>query len=375
MRVLHVETGRHLYGGGRQVLYLLQGLGRMQAGEHFLACAAGSELELRAREAGTNVYALPLAGDLDLLFAWRLRKLLREVDADIVHVHSRGAAEIWSGLAAAGSSVKTVLSRRVDNPEPWWQSRLKYPLYDRVNAISRAIYRILLGQGVPDSKLSCVPSAVDTDRYRPGCDRDWFLQEFGLQEQDRVLGTVAQLIPRKGHVYLLQALPRILEGCPEAKLLFLGQGPLLAELRQQAQALGVLERVQFAGFRTDLHWILPCLEMLVHPALLEGLGVSLLQAAAAGLPIVASRTGGVPEIVLDQENGFLLQPGQIDPLARAVLSLLQDPDSARRMGHRGRELVGQRFSVSAMVKGNLQVYQELMGAAGQGGSWEQGKGS
>ncbi|MGM0424147.1 MAG: glycosyltransferase family 4 protein [Thermodesulfobacteriota bacterium] len=361
MKILHVETGRHLYGGGRQVLYLLQGLQEMQAGYHVLACVAGGELESRARQVAQEVYALPWMGDLDISWLYRLRSLLRRTHADILHVHSRGGVEIWSGLAAAGSKVKTVISRRVDNPEPWWQVRIKYSLFDRVIAISQGIHRVLLQQGLPQSKLSCVPSGVDTKRYAPGCaHQDWFRQEFGLAEQDIPLGVVAQLIPRKGHKYLLQALPEILRHCPEVKVLFLGQGPMQRKLQEQTAACGLQDRVQFAGFRSDLELILPCLQAVVHPALLEGLGVSLLQAAAAGVPVVAFRAGGVPEVVQDGQNGFLVQPGQVSSLARAVLKLLKDPEQAQRMGQRGRELVCQGFSRQSMVLGNLQVYQGLV---------------
>ncbi|MFP4393003.1 MAG: glycosyltransferase [Desulfohalobiaceae bacterium] len=360
MFVLHVETGRHLYGGGRQVLYLLQGLKEMQAGSHVLVCAAGSDLASKALEFADQVYSLPLAGDLDLRFAWRLTGLLRRLAPDILHVHSRGAAELWAGLAATGSRTRTVLSRRVDNPEPWWQVRLKYALFDRVIPISQGIKQVLLRQGLPASKLCCVPSGVDTDHYYPGCSTEWFRQEFRLDKQDIVLGVVAQLIPRKGHAYLLQALPKILESYPRVKLLLFGQGHLQSDLQQQVMNLGLQDVVHFAGFRKDLKHILPCLEMLIHPALLEGLGVSLLQAAAAGLPIIATRTGGIPEIVLDNKTGLLVEPGQSDALAKAILYMLRHPEQIREMGQKGRELVCNRFSRQHMAQGNLQVYHQLL---------------
>jgi glycosyltransferase involved in cell wall biosynthesis len=361
MKVLHVETGRHLYGGGKQVLYLLQGLQEMQAGAHFLACVAGGELEAQARFVAEGVHGLPWAGDLDISWIWRLRHLLRKIQADILHVHSRGPVEIWAGMAAVGCKARTVLTRRVDNPEPWWQVKLKYPFFDQVISISAGVSQVLLQQGLPAAKLSCVPSGVDTKRYAPGCEyQQWFRQELGLAEKDIPLGVLAQLIPRKGHTYILQALPEILSHYPEAKVLFFGQGPLQSRLQEQAEALGLQDRVVFAGFRSDLEFILPCLKVLIHPALLEGLGVSLLQAAAAGVPIVAFRAGGVPEVVQDGENGFLVQPGQFSPLARAVLKLLKDPELAQTMGQRGRELVCEGFSRQSMALGNLRVYQGLL---------------
>jgi glycosyltransferase involved in cell wall biosynthesis len=113
------------------------------------------------------------------------------------------------------------------------------------------------------------------------------------------------------------------------------------------------------GFRDDLTRLLPCLDLLVHPAEREGLGVSLLQAAACGVPIVASAAGGMPEVV--QDNGYLVLPGDVPALAAAITRVLDDPQQAARMGVLGRALVERRFSVAAMVAGNLAVYRKLLG--------------
>jgi glycosyltransferase involved in cell wall biosynthesis len=119
--------------------------------------------------------------------------------------------------------------------------------------------------------------------------------------------------------------------------------------------------VLFAGFRPDLAAILPCLELVVHPAWREGLGVSLMEAAAAGVPLVAAEAGGVPEIVRDTLNGLLVPPRDPNALAQAVLTLLAEPQRARRMGRAGQALVEREFSVDTMVDGNLAVYRALLG--------------
>ncbi len=116
----------------------------------------------------------------------------------------------------------------------------------------------------------------------------------------------------------------------------------------------------FAGFREDLHLILPCLDILIHPALMEGLGVSLLQAAAAGIPIIGTRTGGIPEVVLDDMNGLLIPPEDSSAIALASIRLLGDRALARRMGSEGRRIARERFSIEAMVEGNLEVYRAMI---------------
>jgi glycosyltransferase involved in cell wall biosynthesis len=357
MKVLHVEGGRNLYGGAQQVLYLLDGLSRRGI-ENVLACRRGTTIA-RTAAPFAEVRAIPMGGDLDFLLIARLYRLIRQIRPDLVHLHSRIGADVMGGIAARLAGVPVVHSRRQDNPEKPWAVALKYRLHDRVIAISEGIGRVLSSEGLPAAKLRCVRTAVDPHPFRVPPDRSWLRGEFGLPEGSLVIGVIAQFIPRKGHRFLLAALPRLRERFPHLHVLFLGQGPLENELKQSVQRLGLTGHVHFPGFREDLPRILPCLDLVVHPALREGLGVSLLQTASAGVPIVASRAGGIPEAVRDGVNGLLVPPGNIEALEDAISLLLADPETARRMGQRGRELIEREFSVEGMVEGNLAVYREL----------------
>jgi glycosyltransferase involved in cell wall biosynthesis len=360
MKVLHVEAGRYLYGGARQVAYLLPGL-EAEGVESVLVCPCGSAVAKELRNRISTVYEIPMGGDLDLGLIRRLRRIIKKEQPDVVHLHSRRGADLLGGIAARLAGVKVVLSRRVDNPEPAWLARWKYLLFDRVITISEGIRRVLLAEGVEPERVLCVRSAVSPEAYQAVCDKAWFRQEFGLTGGDICLAVIAQLIPRKGHRFLLQALPGLLEGFPDIHLFLFGQGPIEAELRQQVAELGLEGRVVFAGFRTDLPRILPCLDLVVHPALMEGLGISLLQAAGAGVPIVAVNAGGMPEVVRDGLNGLLVPPADSAALGLAIKRLLGDPELAKRMGRAGAELVAESFSVEVMVAGNLRVYRELLG--------------
>jgi len=361
MKVMHVEAGRHLYGGARQLAYLLEGLERRGIG-CVLVCPAGSAIGAETRQWVSRVHEVPMGGDLDLGLIRRLRRLIRSERPDLLHLHSRRGADLLGGIAGRLEGVPVVLSRRVDNPEARWLVSLKYRLYDRVITISEGIRRVLLREGVAPDKLVCVRSAVGPEGYRSRCEREAFRREFELPDDTILLGVVAQLIPRKGHRFLLQALPGLLAVFPGLRTIFFGQGPIEARLRQQAGELGLDGRVIFAGFRSDLPRLLPCLDLLVHPALMEGLGIALLQAAGAGLPIVASNAGGMPEAVRDGLNGLLVPPGDVPALTAAIRRLLADPGQMRQMGRAGRELVEGEFSIDRMVEGNLRVYRELLGA-------------
>lgn len=359
MKILHVEAGKHLYGGARQVLYIVEGLAARGV-DNLLACPAGSEMS-RQQPAGARVLPMKMGGDGDIGLAVRLARLIRAERPDLVHLHSRRGADTWGGLAAKLAGVPCVLSRRVDNPESRWAVALKYRLYDHVITISEGIRQVLLSEGLAPQKVSCVRSAVDAAPYLPPVDRAAFRAEFGLPPDALVAGVVAQLIPRKGHRYLLSALPGLLERHPDLQVLIFGQGPLEAELRAEVESRNLAAAVRFTGFRHDLPRWLGGLDMLIHPADMEGLGVSLLQASAAGVPIVTSRAGGLPEAVQDGVTGILCPPGDVAALAAAIDRLAGDAALRARFGAAGRARILAEFSIDAMVDGNLAIYRQVLG--------------
>ena len=359
MKILHVEAGKHLYGGARQVLYIVEGLAARGVA-NLLACPAGSEMA-RQQPAGTRVVAMKMGGDGDLGMVSRLASLIRAERPDLVHLHSRRGADTWGGLAAKLAGVPCVLSRRVDNPESRLAVAIKYRLYDHVITISEGIRQVLLSEGLAADRVSCVRSAVDATPYLAPVDRAAFCAEFGLPADALVAGVVAQLIPRKGHRYLLAALPALLARHPRLQVLIFGQGPLEAELRAEVEAAGLAGAVHFTGFRHDLPRWLGGLDLLVHPADMEGLGVSLLQASAAAVPIVTSRAGGLPEAVQDGVTGILCPPGDVAALGAAIDRLAGDPALRARYGAAGRARILAEFSIDAMVVGNLRIYRKVLG--------------
>lgn len=365
MKILHVEAGKHLYGGALQVVFLMRGL-KQRGIDSLLACPTGSAIAQAAREHGLAVHEVPMGGDADIGLVGRLRRLMGDHRPDVLHLHSRRGCDTWGAVAGRLQGLPVVLSRRVDNPESRLWVALKYRLPHRVVTISQGIREVLRAEGVPDARLVCVPSAVDTVQYRPGrAQLAWLRQEFGLPDNALTIGMAAQFIERKGHQTLLDAMPAVFAKHPEARVLLFGQGPLVEPIRARIAADPLLSaRVQLAGFRRDLDRILPCLDVLAHPAFMEGLGVSLLQAAACGVPIVGGRAGGIPEIVRPGLNGELVEPGDVGGLAGALNRLLDSADLRERMGQAGRQWVEAHFSIDAMVEGNLAVYRALLGGAG-----------
>lgn len=358
MKVLHVETGLHLYGGAQQVVYLLEGLAQRGV-DNLLVCPPGAAIGTHLRNSRVRIVELPCSGDLDFGFIGRLRRTIAAHRPALVHLHSRRGADVLGGIAAQRAGVPAVLSRRVDNPEnPWW-ARWKYRRYARVICISEGIAEVLRGEGVECERIRVVRSVVDARAWAQPATRAEFCAAFDVPQDRVIAGVVAQLIERKGHRLLFDALARLAPLTRPFVICF-GQGALRATLEAQVSRLGLAGDVRFAGFREDLPRWMGALDLLVHPAYMEGLGVSLLQASAAGVPVIASRAGGMPEAVRDGDNGLLVPPGDADALQAAIERLVADPALRARLGDGGRALIAREFSPDAMVEGHLAVYHELL---------------
>ena len=359
LKLVHVEAGRHLYGGAQQVVYLLEQLQAL-GHDNVLVCPPGAAVADAAGALDVPVWPLGPGGDLDFGFSTRLAARLADHRPDLLHLHSRRGADLWGARAGHRAGVPVVVSRRVDNPEPRWLSALRYRHADRIVTISDGIRAVLEAGGVAADRLRVVRSAVDPAPFRDPAPAADFHARFGLDPARPVAAVIAQLIPRKGHRVLIEALVRLGHRAAGLQVLCLGRGPEQSALQGRIDAAGLGARVKLAGFVVDLPRWLAHFDFVVHPALMEGLGVSLLQASASGVPVIATRAGGMPEAVRDGVNGLLVSPGNVVELATAVGRLLEDPALRERLGAGGRALIDAEFSTAAMAQGNLAVYRELV---------------
>ena len=359
MKILHVETGRHLYGGPQQVIYLILALAE-RGHESILVCPPGSGIDREARSHGIHVQNLFCAGDLDLPFAYRLTQYIQEIKPDIVHCHSRRGADVLGGLAASFADVPAVVSRRVDNAEMRLMAAIRYRPFRKIIAISETIARVLREHDVDDDRIEVIRSAVDTEQLASKPDCSQVRTEFGVPADACVIAAAGQLIPRKGHRYLLQAVADLRHKHPEVRLIIFGEGYLNNQLRAQAASLGLGEVVQFPGFRDDLDDFMGCIDIFAHPALAEGLGVAALKASAAAVPVVGFNAGGLPEAVIDGETGILVAPEDVDALRRALEALIDDPARREQLGAAGRERMQKSFSIVTMADKHVALYESIL---------------
>jgi glycosyltransferase involved in cell wall biosynthesis len=361
MKILHVETGRHLYGGPQQVIYLAGAL-RDRGHENLIVCPPGSGIDNAARAAAIPVRNLFCAGDLDLPFAYRLTQFIGQYKPDIVHCHSRRGADVLGGLAASFADVPAVVSRRVDNTELRVVAALRYRPFRKVIAISEAIARELRDRGVEEERLAIIRSAVDVGRFGASGDCAAFRDEYGVPAGALLIVAAGQLIPRKGHRYLLQAAAELRAERREFRVLIFGEGYLRSQLEAQAEALGITDVVTLAGFREDLDDYVSCCDIFAHPALAEGLGVAALKAAAAGVPVVGFDASGLVEAVVHDETGFLVPPEDAAALCAAIAVLMDDRDLRARFGRAGKKRMQKDFSIATMAEKHVALYESVIDA-------------
>jgi glycosyltransferase involved in cell wall biosynthesis len=217
----------------------------------------------------------------------------------------------------------------------------------------------LIDDGIPPDLISVVHSGIDLGRFENVPQRD-YRAEFGLDPDAVAIGNVAALVDHKGHRYLLDAVPSVLERHPNARFIVCGDGELREALRSQAARLGIERAVTFAGFRKDVPSLLGFFDIFVMSSHLEGLNTSILDALAMRLPVVGTDAGGIPEIIRDGQTGRLVPARDPGSLAAAICDLIGDREEARRLGEGGRRWVEEEFTCGRMVEGNLAIYRKLL---------------
>lgn len=362
LRVLHLDSERTWRGGERQVLFLMRH--QRDAGDQpILAAPPKSAILERARAAGFDVRPVPMRGTWDLHSVLRLASILRTDRPDVVHWHAARAHALGAMAARLERAPRTVLSRRVDFPvRRTLGSRLLYSLpIDAIAAISEGVRRALVASGVPAGRIRVIPSGIDLQLFELPFDREAVRRELGLGPGDVLAIQVAALAPHKSQETLLDAAARLSRSAPNVTICIAGEGALRDVLLARHRALGLGDRVRFLGFREDVIPLLRAADLFVLSSYLEGLGTSVLDAMAAGLPVVATEVGGVPEIVRHEVNGLLVPARDPEALAAAIARLAQDPGARARMGAKGRERA-REFGSDRTAAATRALYEELLAA-------------
>jgi glycosyltransferase involved in cell wall biosynthesis len=242
-------------------------------------------------------------------------------------------------------------------------------LGDRAIAVCELARQVEIEQtGVSPDKVVTIHNGIDVGKFSyPGPQSPAQVRDsFGIPKGVPLVGTVGRFRPQKGLADLLAAMVQVRHLIPSARLLLVGGGELLDDLETKALSSGLGTAVTFAGMRSDVPKILAALDVFVSSSLWEGMPNAILEAMAAGLPVVATAVGGTPEVVEDGVTGLLVPPGDPKALAEAIACLLQDIDLRQQMGQAGRGRVTQHFSIERMVERTQTLYEQLLVAKGLG---------
>ena len=360
---LHIDTARTWRGGQNQVLLTVNGLREIG---HRAALVAHPDGELR-RRAAEGLELIPLAprSEMDLSAAWRLARVVKRLQPDIVHAHDAHgvamASLALSLLAASARLPALVVSRRVDfHLRGNSFSRWKHRQVDCFIAASEAIRLMLVADGVSPDRTVTVHEGIDVDHVRavPPVDVHTALW---LPHHAPIVGNVAALVPHKGQRHLIEAAHLVVRQMPDVRFVILGEGELRDALERQVREHHLEKHVLLPGFRADVLGCMKSFDLFVMSSVTEGLGTALLDAMACARPIVATRAGGIPEVVEDGVTGTLVPPRDHTAMARAVVALLQDEAMRRQMGEAGLARVNARFTVERMVAGTVAVYARVAG--------------
>lgn len=293
----------------------------------------------------------------------RLCRLMRQREADIVHTHLYHAGR-YGRIAATLAGVPCVVASfhnvyRIRRVKQHVFNRILSKVTHRVIAVSEAVkdHLVRYDHIAPDH-ITVLPNAIDL-RLFGAHDRIEVRRRLDIPPDAYLVGTVGRLEPQKGHVVLLQAMQELAAACPEARLLLVGGGSQEWPLRQVAKDLGLADRITFAGERRDVPALLVAMDLFVLPSLWEGLPLVLLEAMASGLPAVATRVGGVPEVVSDGSTGILIDPERPDQLAAAIMRCRNDRNGAARMAEAARRWVEAHASIQAYARRLEALYLEI----------------
>lgn len=361
MRILHIDTGRELRGGQRQLLRLARGL-RERQHDQMVVTPEGSDLEECARSEGFQVFALPAHDWGHANGILQLRQRLLAEPADILHAHD-GRGQTISWLASLGLPLRRVASRRVTFL-PGSPARHRF-IYTRtchaVIAVSEHIRSLLTAGGVPAAKIQVIPDGIEIPPELPSPDeRARHRRLLDLKDNDFVVGHIGAFTPEKGQDLAMEAIRRTAEKLSSVRLLLAGDGPLptMTRIRQQARAMG--DRVRILGNLEELTGFFAALDFFIMPSRAEGLGSAALLAMAHGKAVIASRVGGLPEVVEEGRTGWLVTPGSAEALAEAIFVAASDRERLSAYGEAGRKRARQ-FSSAIMVARTEEVYSHLLG--------------
>ena len=361
-RILFFTVDGRIGGTEKMVISLATGLLKEEFSVAILTIKPIGSLHRSAQRMGVPAYTLDInIRSKIFLLPFRLYRFLLVYRPNILQSFLF-SANIFGRLVGKAAGVPIVVGGQ-RSTDPWRRfyhnviDRLTSPLCRFIVSNSQAGRRMLLRTGIPPEKVMVIPNGVPSATPIPKEEAKSYL---GFSKDTLLVGSVGNLRSAKGYQYLLPAFREVIHKFPGAKLLISGAGPLRKDLEDFSGRLGLSGSVSFLGFQRNLSLFYSALDVFVLPSLWEGMPVALLEAFSHGLPVVATSVSGIPEVVTEGQEGFLVEPANPQQIAQKIIMLLEDEKRRLEMGRKGKERVEKDFSQDKMVSAYVKLYRDLI---------------
>ena len=357
VRVLHLSSERTWRGGEQQIAYLIE-----EQNEHGLdvhiAVKSGSEFEKYCQTKKLPHHTLPFSNSMDFKTAIGIKQLVRKIKPDIIHMHSSKSHGVGVLSAMLGNKVPLILSRRVDFvPKNSWITRFKYnhSSIKKILCVSDTINKIMRSYIRDPEKCITVYSGIDPEKFNFPAQENILKKEFGLDEQTIIIGNTSALEAHKDYYTFLDTIEILVHSKLPVKGFIIGAGSLETKLKEYTREKNLADKVIFTGFRKDILQVLPALDIFLITSNEEGLGTSVLDAFAAGVPVVGTIAGGIPEMVKHSITGMLAPVRNSKGLATAIQEIIKNNSLRNALIKNAREKV-KEFSKKATAEKTIAAY-------------------
>jgi len=361
IKILEIIGDSSLAGAPRHLLSIIENLDLEKFEIHVICPPGPLAGEIKELRRHIDLDSIPMRSRLDFKAIKQIRRQIRHLKPDLIHIHGTRAGSLGR-LAAIGFNIPVIYTEHLWTKNFRLANRFLhffhhianwfFDLFTTLNiAVSNAVKDFLVDSNISyNEKVKVIYNGIEPLKS----------QAKVLSGEEITIGTVATLNKNKGVQYLIRAWPRVLNEFPQARLEIIGDGPYKEALVKEVKKRKLQKHISFSGFLPDLEKELAKLDIYVQPSLSESFGLAIVQAMSVGLPIIATNTGGIPEVVTDNKSGLLVEPAKPKALGLAILDMLKNKEKTRKMGEMARKEATVRFNLKDMIKELEGTYEAVV---------------
>lgn len=360
MKILHLSSEKSWRGGEQQIAYLIHELNG-QGVEHVIACRSGSAFEAYCRKAGWNYYSLPFKGSMDISTILGIKKISKREKADLIHIHSAKSHSLAVMSHMIGNRTPLILSRRVDFPVRnnfLTQWKYNHTAIKKIICVSEAIEQIVRAGIQHPERCVTVHSGIDLNRFRKSS--GYLRKTYQIPENVWLIGNTSALASHKDYYTFINTADIFRQYDIPAHFLIIGDGPEKDNIYQYIAEKGLRGYITMTGFLNNIPEVLPELDIFFMPSVTEGLGTSILDAFACKVPVVVTRAGGIPEMVIHEKTGLLAEIKDASTLALHLKKIIKNPVFRNEMVENAYQHLLNHFTKEKMASDTFGVYREVI---------------